>query len=128
MLLISLKEKYNLWPKKSTPAQVFFSLVTLSFVLFTKLYEIIWYFTTKTKENKQNNFSNKNGNGNNFVNLSCKIDKPLLYSNPVPAGSWTETDTNFWWHYQFHNGLQLSCYDVLSKKVLKSHGMSKCDK
>lgn len=74
----------------------FFSLVTLSFVLFTKLYEIIWYFTTKTKENKQNNFSNKNGNGNNFVNLSCKIDKPLLYSNPVPAGSWTETDTNFW--------------------------------
>lgn len=39
----------------------FFSLVTLSFVLFTKLYEIIWYFTTKTKENKQKNFSNTMG-------------------------------------------------------------------
>lgn len=39
----------------------FFSFVTLSFVLFTKLYEIIWYFTTKTKENKQKNFSNNMG-------------------------------------------------------------------
>lgn len=66
----------------------------LSFFLpsYMKLFGIL----QQKQENKQNNFSNKNGNGNNFVNLSCKIDKPLLYSNPGPAGSWTETDTNFW--------------------------------
>lgn len=58
--------------------------------------KLIGVFYNKNKRKQAKKLFKYYGNGNNFVNLSCKIDKPLLYSNPGPVGSWTETDTNFW--------------------------------